>query len=275
MRIVSFNVNSLRARLHQLQTLINSLSPDIIGLQETKVSDEEFPVDALKEMGYQAVFHGQKSHYGVAFLSRQTSLNPVCGFSHDDEESQRRFVSAQFTLADGRVLTVMNGYFPQGENRDHPTKFPNKQAFYAHLYELLAGNYDPDQPLVLMGDMNIAPSDLDIGIGEPNAKRWLREGKCCFLPEERQWLGRLMDWGMIDTYRNAHPHVNDRFSWFDYRSRGFEAEPKRGLRIDMILASRGLDRVTAAGIDYEVRSMDKPSDHCPIWADFGVELAAT
>jgi exodeoxyribonuclease III len=275
MRIVSFNVNSLRARLHQLQTLINSLSPDIIGLQETKVSDEEFPVDALKEMGYQAVFHGQKSHYGVALLSRQTSLNPVCGFSHDDEESQRRFVSAQFTLADGRVLTVMNGYFPQGENRDHPTKFPNKQAFYAHLYELLAGNYDPDQPLVLMGDMNIAPSDLDIGIGEPNAKRWLREGKCCFLPEERQWLGRLMDWGMIDTYRNAHPHVNDRFSWFDYRSRGFEAEPKRGLRIDLILSSRGLDRVTAAGIDYEVRSMDKPSDHCPIWADFGVELAAT
>ena len=275
MRIVSFNVNSLRARLHQLQTLINSLSPDIIGLQETKVSDEEFPVDALKEMGYQAVFHGQKSHYGVALLSRQTSLNPVCGFSHDDEESKRRFVSAQFTLADGRVLTVMNGYFPQGENRDHPTKFPNKQAFYAHLYELLAGNYDPDQPLVLMGDMNIAPSDLDIGIGEPNAKRWLREGKCCFLPEERQWLGRLMDWGMIDTYRNAHPHVNDRFSWFDYRSRGFEAEPKRGLRIDLILASRGLDRVTAAGIDYEVRSMDKPSDHCPIWADFGVELAAT
>jgi exodeoxyribonuclease III len=275
MRIVSFNVNSLRARLHQLQTLINSLSPDIIGLQETKVSDEEFPVDALKEMGYQAVFHGQKSHYGVALLSRQTSLNPVCGFSHDDEESQRRFVSAQFTLADGRVLTVMNGYFPQGENRDHPTKFPNKQAFYAHLYELLAGNYDPDQPLVLMGDMNIAPSDLDIGIGEPNAKRWLREGKCCFLPAERQWLGRLMDWGMIDTYRNAHPHVNDRFSWFDYRSRGFEAEPKRGLRIDLILASRGLDRVTAAGIDYEVRSMDKPSDHCPIWADFGVELAAT
>ena len=275
MRIVSFNVNSLRARLHQLQTLINSLSPDIIGLQETKVSDEEFPVDALKEMGYQAVFHGKKSHYGVALLSRQTSLNPVCGFSHDDEESQRRFVSAQFTLADGRVLTVMNGYFPQGENRDHPTKFPNKQAFYAHLYELLAGNYDPDQPLVLMGDMNIAPSDLDIGIGEPNAKRWLREGKCCFLPEERQWLGRLMDWGMIDTYRNAHPHVNDRFSWFDYRSRGFEAEPKRGLRIDLIMASRGLDRVTAAGIDYEVRSMDKPSDHCPIWADFGVELAAT
>ena len=81
MRIVSFNVNSLRARLHQLQTLINSLSPDIIGLQETKVSDEEFPVDALKEMGYQAVFHGQKSHYGVALLSRQTSLNPVSGFS--------------------------------------------------------------------------------------------------------------------------------------------------------------------------------------------------
>ena len=171
MRIASFNVNSLRVRLHQLQTLIDSHSPDIIGLQETKVTDADFPLEAINAMGYHAVFHGQKSHHGVALLSRQPALNPVCGFSTDDDESQRRFVSGQFALADGRLLTVMNGYFPQGENRAHATKFPNKRDFYAHLTELLARHYDPEQPLVLMGDMNIAPTDLDIGIGAPNAKR--------------------------------------------------------------------------------------------------------
>ena len=273
MRIASFNVNSLRVRLHQLQTLINTHSPDIIGLQETKVTDADFPLEAINAMGYHAVFHGQKSHHGVALLSRKPAINPVCGFSTDDDESQRRFVSGQFALADGRLLTVMNGYFPQGENRNHATKFPNKRDFYAHLAELLAHHYDPEQPLILMGDMNIAPSDLDIGIGAPNAKRWLREGKCCFLPEEREWLMQIMNWGMVDTYRKLKPLADDTYSWFDYRSRGFEAEPKRGLRIDLILASKGLAAATTdAGIDYEVRGMEKPSDHCPIWADFAIEL---
>lgn len=272
MRIVSFNVNSLRARLHQLQAIIDTHSPDIIGLQETKVNDEEFPLEAITAMGYHAVYHGQKTHYGVALLCRQPLLNPTCGFAHDDADSQRRFVSGQLALADGTCMTIMNGYFPQGENRSHPTKFPNKVAFYAHLAELLGG-YAPDQPVIIMGDMNVAPLDQDIGIGPANAKRWLREGKCCFLPEEREWLQRLLDWGMVDTYRQLHPQVDDRFSWFDYRSRGFEAEPKRGLRIDLILASQGLAKhTTDAGIDYTVRSMEKPSDHCPIWTEFDVKL---
>ena len=273
MRIVSFNVNSLRARLHQLQAIVDTLSPDIIGLQETKVADQEFPLQAITDMGYHAVYHGQKTHYGVALLCRQPLLNATCGFSQDDADSQRRFVSGQLAMADGRYLTVMNGYFPQGENRTHPTKFANKAAFYTHLAELLGG-YAADQPVVIMGDMNVAPLDQDIGIGADNARRWLREGKCCFLPEERQWLQRLLDWGMVDTYRQQHPQVVDRFSWFDYRSRGFEAEPKRGLRIDLILASQAIaSHTSAAGIDYTIRAMDKPSDHCPVWTDFDVELA--
>jgi exodeoxyribonuclease-3 len=131
-----------------------------------------------------------------------------------------------------------------------------------------------DRPIIIMGDMNVAPVDLDIGIGMDNAKRWLREGKCCFLPEERQWLQQLQDWGMVDTFRQQHPDVDDRFSWFDYRSRGFEREPKRGLRIDLILASPAISSsTTAAEIDYETRAMEKPSDHCPIWTNFDLELA--
>jgi exodeoxyribonuclease-3 len=117
--------------------------------------------------------------------------------------------------------------------------------------------------------MNVAPLDLDIGIGPDNAKRWLRDGKCSFLPEEREWLAGLLGWGLCDTFRLRHPEVDDRFSWFDYRSRGFEREPRRGLRIDLMLATAGLQsRVTDAGIAYDIRAMEKPSDHCPIWVDF-------
>ncbi|HEY9050291.1 MAG TPA: exodeoxyribonuclease III, partial [Gammaproteobacteria bacterium] len=122
---------------------------------------------------------------------------------------------------------------------------------------------------ILMGDMNVAPLDNDVGIGEANAKRWLKTGKCSFLPEEREWLQKITDWGLHDTFRKLNPDINDRFSWFDYRSRGFEADPKRGLRIDLILASAPLIPVcNDAGIDYDIRAMEKPSDHCPIWASF-------
>ncbi len=118
-----------------------------------------------------------------------------------------------------------------------------------------------------MGDFNIAPEDSDIGIGEHNAKRWLRTGKCCFLPIEREWMQKLKVWGGLeDSFRILHPHVDDQFSWFDYRSRGFEDQPKRGLRIDFIMTSPALrPRLLNAGIDYELRAMEKPSDHAPIW----------
>ena len=117
-----------------------------------------------------------------------------------------------------------------------------------------------------MGDMNVAPLDMDIGIGDDNRKRWLRTGKCCFLPEERDWLEKLKEWGLIDSYHHFHPAELGRYSWFDYRSRGFEREPKRGLRIDLMLASKPLMAMTSeAGIDHEIRAMLKPSDHCPIW----------
>ena len=122
-----------------------------------------------------------------------------------------------------------------------------------------------------MGDMNISPSDQDIGIGEDNKKRWLRTGKCSFLPEEREWLDTLYSWGLKDTYRVIHPEDSETYSWFDYRSKGFEREPKRGLRIDLITATSALsDKVIGSGVDYEIRAMEKPSDHCPIWTEFSL-----
>ena len=264
--ICSWNINSVRARIDIVEQLLRQEAPDILCLQETKVADEQFPEAEIRQLGYHVHYHGQKGHYGVALLSRQEPLSLHKGFPGDDEEAQRRFIYATFADAAGKPVTVMNGYFPQGESRDHPVKFPAKQRFYADLQQLLTEGFDPQQALVVMGDINISPEDCDIGIGEPNRLRWLKTGKCSFLPEEREWLATLKNWGLVDSFRHLNPEVNDRFSWFDYRSRGFEDEPKRGLRIDVILASQALQpRLLDAGIDYELRGMEKPSDHAPIW----------
>jgi exodeoxyribonuclease-3 len=273
-RLVSFNINGLRARLHQLEALIATHQPLVIGLQETKVHDDEFPREAVEAMGYHVHYHGQKGHYGVALMCHKT-LCPngpeevFFGLPGDGEESQRRLIGVRLRTADGEALTVWNGYFPQGENVDHPIKFPNKRDFYAQLIELLRERHRPDERLVVMGDFNISPEDIDIGIGEDNRKRWLREGKTSFQPIEREWLGTLKAWGLSDSYRVRYPEVDDRFSWFDYRSRGFEREPRRGLRIDYLLVTAPLaERVRDAGIDYDLRGMERPSDHAPVWTEF-------
>jgi len=268
MKIVSFNANSVRVRLHQLEAIARKYDPEIIGLQETKVTDEDFPRDDMQMLGYASESHGQKNHYGVALLCKARPLRVMRGLPMDGEDAQRRFIDSIYRLSSGEELRVISAYFPQGESRDHAVKFPAKEKFYADVLSYLQATATPDEHLVLMGDFNVAPVDNDIGIGEDNVKRWLRTGKTSFLPEERIWLQRLFDWGLVDTYRHLQPDVENCYSWFDYRSRGFEREPKRGLRIDHILVSRSLTgRVAEVGIDYDIRAMTKPSDHCPIWVD--------
>ncbi|SBS34271.1 Exodeoxyribonuclease III [Marinomonas spartinae] len=269
MKFVSFNINGLRARPHQIQALVEKHAPDVIGLQEIKVHDDAFPHDIPKSVGYHAYYYGQKSHYGVAIFSKKPALKVEYGFPGDETDAQRRMIIATFETSAGPVK-VLNGYFPQGENRDHETKFPAKRKFYEDLMEYLAG-HSPDEKIIVMGDINISPTDLDIGIGDANAKRWLKSGKCSFLPEEREWFKTLTDWGFDDTYRKLKPSINDRFSWFDYRSKGFDDEPKRGLRIDVILSSTGLTPyLEDSDVDYELRALEKPSDHAPIWSTFNV-----
>ncbi|MDU3055427.1 MAG: exodeoxyribonuclease III, partial [Escherichia coli] len=215
MKFVSFNINGLRARPHQLEAIVEKHQPDVIGLQETKVHDDMFPLEEVAKLGYNVFYHGQKGHYGVALLTKETPI-------------------------------------------DHPIKFPAKAQFYQNLQNYLETELKRDNPVLIMGDMNISPTDLDIGIGEENRKRWLRTGKCSFLPEEREWMDRLMSWGLVDTFRHANPQTADRFSWFDYRSKGFD--DNRGLRIDLLLASQPLaECCVETGIDYEIRSMEKPS----------------
>ncbi|MGI0116543.1 exodeoxyribonuclease III [Zooshikella sp. RANM57] len=279
MRIISFNCNGIRARLHQINSLLTTYQPDVLALQEIKVADELFPIAEIEQQGYQVVYFGQKGHYGVALISKLTAQNVQYGFNEsvltgmtsETPNDERRLISASFNTPTDHSLRLINGYFPQGESREHPCKFPNKRAFYQALQHMLQQQHQPQEFLVVVGDMNVAPLDLDIGIGADNAKRWLRTGKCCFLPEEREWLQQITSWGLIDCYRHLHPKTDDRFSWFDYRSKGFEREPKRGLRIDLILATPPLlTQLTQCHIDYDTRAMSKPSDHCPVVADFNI-----
>jgi exodeoxyribonuclease-3 len=275
MRLVSFNINGIRARLHQLEALVATQRPAVIGLQETKVQDSEFPREAVEALGYRVFFHGQKGHYGVALMIDAGQCGEPetvhYGFPDDGEEAQRRMIGVRLVLADGEVLTVWNGYFPQGENLDHPVKFPHKRDFYAQLRRLLETQHRPDERLAVMGDFNISPEEIDIGIGEDNRKRWLREGKTSFQPVEREWLDGIKAWGLVDSYRVRYPAVDDRYSWFDYRSKGFDREPRRGLRIDHILVTAPLaERVVDAGIDYDLRGMERPSDHAPVWTELAL-----
>lgn len=125
MRIVSFNINSIRARPHQLIHLRDTLDPDVIGLQETKVNDPDFPLEVIEEIGYHPEYWGQKGHYGVAFLSKKKPIKTIKGFDKDTEEDQKRFIECTFSNGKSEI-TIMNGYFPQGENINHESKFPKK-----------------------------------------------------------------------------------------------------------------------------------------------------
>lgn len=267
--IVSFNINGVRARPHQLEAIRDQLGADIIGLQETKVHDEQFPLTDTEALGYHVEYFGQKSHYGVALLSKQAPVAVQKGWPWDDEDAQKRLIHATYEI-DGEPWHILNGYFPQGESIDHEIKFPAKRMFYADLMKYLEETFKNTDNVLIMGDFNISPEDADIGIGEPNRKRWLKTGKCSFQPEEREWYEQLMSWGFQDSFRLLKPEESDTFSWFDYRSKGFDDDPKRGLRIDHILVTAPLAaKVKDAGVSYAIRGLEKPSDHAPIWTTFG------
>ena len=180
---------------------------------------------------------------------------------------QKRFIQGKYKFNNNEIY-ILNGYFPQGENRNHESKFPKKVKFYKDLRAHIKKLQKSSSNIIVMGDFNVAPEEKDIGIGETNAKRWLREGKCAFLPEEIEMWDSIKDLGFVDSWRKQNPNETSVFSWFDYRSRMFDDNPKRGLRIDHILVSKSLEKlIKATGIDYSTRAMVKPSDHCPAWLD--------
>lgn len=255
MKIATWNVNSLKVRLPQLLDWLSTAAPDVVGLQETKLLDEDFPDGELAQAGYHVVFIGQKAYNGVALLSREPLTDVGFGPAALDDPSQRRIVAA--TIGD---LRVVNLYVVNGESLDSD-KYAYKLRWLAEVREWLAGEIARHPKLVVMGDFNIAPTDLDVH----DPAGW-QDQVLCSVPE-REALAAIRALGLVDAYRLIHtgPKL---YSWWDYRQLGFQKN--RGLRIDLVLVSDALRaQVREAGIDRAQRKLPRPSDHAPVW----VELA--
>ena len=254
MKIASWNVNSLNVRLPHVLAWCDAAAPDMLALQETKLTDDRFPAEPLREAGYHSAFSGQKTYNGVAILSREPACDVVTDIPGLDDP-QRRILAA--TIGDVRLvnLYVVNGSEVGSE------KFDYKLDWLAKVTDWLAGEIEAHSNLVVVGDFNIAPDDRDVY--DPEA--W-HEKILCSTPE-REALGRILDLGLEDTFRLFEQDKRV-FSWWDYRMNMFRR--KLGLRIDLVLASAAMARrCTASYIDIEPRRQERPSDHAPALAEFG------
>jgi exodeoxyribonuclease-3 len=253
MRIVSWNINSLRKRQDRLLVWLGETQPDVVCLQETKCTDEQFPELDLRSAGYYSAFHGQKSYNGVAILAKSTPLDVRASLCDEEEDPQARVIAA--TIGAVRVYSI---YAPNGQAVGSPA-YDYKLKWYGRLRKCLLAE-GVQRPLAVCGDFNVAPKDEDVY--DPDLWR----GAIMCSDGERAVFEQLCGEDLIDTLRIHHGEAG-LFSWWDYRMLAF---PKnRGLRIDAILASKSLaEHCTAAGVEREMRKGKEPSDHAPVWAEF-------
>ena len=254
MKIATWNINSIRARMDRLRAWLTARSPDVLCLQETKVEDHAFPVSEMEALGYHALVHGQKTYNGVAILTRQPAQEMARGLGDGVEDPQARFLVA-------RVGSVCVGsvYIPNGEAVGSD-KFTYKLKWLERWAAWLARRADPHALWVFCGDMNVAPEDRDVY----DPEGW-RDQVLCH-PDERAALARVRAWGLVDVFRFLHPDV-EQYTWWDYRQLSF---PKNhGLRIDHILCTEVMSsRCRSVSVDREARKGPKPSDHAPVLAEF-------
>ena len=255
MKIATWNVNSLKVRLPHVLDWLAAADVDILCLQETKTTDENFPVDELSGAGYQVVYSGQKTYNGVAIISKEPAADIVTDIPGLDDP-QRRILCA--TIGGVRVLDlyVVNGQEVGSE------KYAYKLHWLEKVSEFINTQLQQHERLVVVGDFNIAPEDRDVY--DPEA--WHERILCS--TAERQALQRIIDLGLVDTFRLFDQPENS-YSWWDYRAAAFRRN--RGLRIDLILASKSLSgSCSTCVIDREPRSLERPSDHTPVIAEFSL-----
>lgn len=254
MRVATWNVNSLRVRLPQLLRWLDESQTDVVCLQETKMVDNAFPVDAIRDAGWEhVVFQGERTYNGVAIVSRLPLEDVRFGLDPEIDREQKRVVAA--TVGGVRVI----GVYAVNGKRVGSDFFAWKLAWYDRLIRLLHEEHQPSEPLVLCGDLNIAPDDLDVW--DP----FQCDGNLLCHPDERSRFRQLIDWGLVDPFREHNPFAND-FSWWDYRQMGWQRG--HGLRIDHTLLTRPLfDRCTDVTIWRDVRGWEQPSDHVPVSVD--------
>jgi exodeoxyribonuclease III len=255
LKIVSWNINSLRKRQERLLLWLGETNPDVVCLQETKCTDEQFPADTLRDAGYAAAYYGQKSYNGVAILAKEEPREVRMGFCDNLADDQARIIAA--TVGMVRVISI---YAPNGQAVGSDA-YQYKLEWYRRLTNCLREKEAALERVFVCGDFNVAPNDEDVH--DPALWR----GAIMCSEGERAAFRSLVDLGMADTLRLHHPEPGI-FSWWDYRMLSF---PKnRGLRIDAILAGSELAaKCTGAGVDREMRKGKDPSDHAPVWAEVG------
>jgi exodeoxyribonuclease-3 len=254
-KIATWNVNSLRVRLPHLRDWLMSEQPDVMALQETKLTDDIFPLQEISTLGYQAVYSGQKTYNGVAIISKQPG-QVIADSLPDYSDPQKRVLCGIFN-----GICVLNLYVPNGGEIDSD-KYRYKLEWLSRLQPFVEDLLRRYPRCVALGDFNIAPADEDVH----DPAEWAGQVLCS--APEREAFFRLIDAGMADCYR-IFPRREPAYSWWDYRAAAFRRN--RGLRIDHILAGKDLARLcTSCRIDIAPRKLEKPSDHAPVVAEFEV-----
>ena len=254
MKIATWNVNSIIARLPLVIRWLEKETPDILCIQETKCSDDKFPLLELKAAGYDCILFGQQSYNGVAIISRAGCASVTRGFPEDDAASQARLLAADIA-----GIRIINVYVPNGQVVG-ADKYQFKLNWMKRLRELLDQNYNPQSDVLLCGDFNVAPEERDVH----NPLLW--QNRILFSEPEKAALQHIKEWGFTDTFR-LHTEEGGHYSWWDYRAGGFRRN--LGLRIDHVWVSETLaKRSTKTWIDKETRAWERPSDHAPVVAEF-------
>jgi len=253
MKMATFNCNSVRSRLDAVLGWLSEHSPDILCLQETKVQDSEFPVEAFTAAGWHVAFKGEKSYNGVAIVSRRKPDEVSFGLDTEPADAPR------LAAARWGDLHVVNTYIPQGRDIEHPM-YAYKLEWFARLKRYFEKRFDAQSALAWCGDLNVARHPIDVSNPETKATH------VCFHQAVRDAFEDVLSFGFTDLFRRHHPELID-YSFYDYRV-PFDPDHKRGWRIDYVLATPPLAaRSLRAGIDSTPRTRPKPSDHCPLFAD--------
>ncbi|MGZ5122174.1 MAG: exodeoxyribonuclease III [Burkholderiales bacterium] len=251
MKVATFNVNGVNGRLSRLLEWLYETSPDIVCLQELKTDDSKFPARAIEDAGYGAIWHGQRSHHGVAILAKgETPREIRRGLPGDVDDKQSRYLEA-----DVNGLVVASIYLPNGNPQPGP-KFDYKLAWFERLIGHAGALHESGRPVVLAGDFNVVPTNADI------YNAWAWRWDAVMQPESRAAYKRLLGQGWTDSTRHLHP--DERIYTFWVNAEAFNRNA--GFRMDFLLLSPAVtSRLTAAGVDKEFRGRERPSDHAPTW----------
>ena len=260
MKLATWNVNSIKARLDAVTAWLKEAVPDVLAMQEIKCVDDAFPAAAFEELGYNCAVHGQKTYNGVAILSRRPLEDVTSRLPGGDGDDHARYLEAVVPAKHG-VVRVASIYAPNG-NPVNSDKFPYKLEWLERLRQHAKKLLRHEEPLALMGDYNVIPTPDDCY----DPKAW--ENDALFQPQSRAALSAIENLGFSDAFRACHAETHQ-YSFWDYQ--GGALAKDHGIRIDHILLSpQAADRLKASGIDKHVRGRDKPSDHVPVWCEVAI-----